>query len=86
MKKRPSKTQIKRALLDSVFDPRSPGPSLGIIIEENTRYFEIRAIECIREAREILFQEGLTPEKKKEYYQDRLTKALSLIALAKVIQ
>lgn len=85
--KRPSKTVLKKSLIEAVIDPRVPGPNLAITIEEgNSTYFEIKAIELIREARLHLTEPNLSPEKKREYYQDKLTKALTLIALAKVTQ
>lgn len=86
--KRPSTIMIRKSLLEALFDPRSPGPGLGIIIDEgNSNYFEIRAIELIKEARLMLNSEQLySREHRLEYYENNITQAISLLALAKVIQ
>ena len=83
MKNRISKTQIKKALIECVFDPRNPGP-MGVITDTaKSEYLELRSIELIHEARNILSQHNL---ESKEMYLDRLSKAIALLALAKLTQ
>lgn len=49
----PSKTAIKKILMESAFDPRKPGPMKVIADIRNHDYYKLRAIELIHEGRLI---------------------------------
>ena len=73
--KLPSKTAIRKALVEAQFDPRID-PLMSIIAAQNNpQYCEMRAIEFLHEVR--------IPGAN---WQDKLTKALSLLALSKVLR
>jgi hypothetical protein len=65
--KKPSLTQIRKALSSSAFDPRKPGPMAVITDISNLEFLRGRAIEIL--------SESLNP--------DKLTKAIQLIAYLK---
>lgn len=76
-------TNLKKILLESLFDPRKPIGTIKIIMEVNDpNYYEMRAIEMIGEAKSILH----TPFGSINDYNERITKAISLLGLAKLIR
>lgn len=71
--RRPSQRSLRETLMQSVFDPRAPGPMSIIVGLDNPQYGEIKAIELIREA-----QAHPTD------YHEKVTQAISLLALARL--
>ncbi len=71
-----NKTQISKELKEAVFAPGKPGPMKIIVDVGDSDYY-------IRRAKEFLDQ-TLDGTYDRAEYQEILTKALSLIALAKV--
>lgn len=59
--------------MESLFDPRTPGP-MSIVVElNNPAYCEVKAIELIREAQSHPVD-----------YHEKVTQAISLLALARL--
>jgi hypothetical protein len=73
--KLPSKTAIRKALVEAQFDPKTDLHMSIIAAMHNPRYCEMRATEFLYEIQ----VPGADP-------QDKLNKALALIALAKVLR
>lgn len=73
----PSQTSIRKVLSESAFDPRVPGPLKVIADTGNVEYLVTRAIEFLREG-----QYGADATRPMD--RDKLTQAISLLALAKV--
>ena len=81
--KNPSKTRLAAILRESVFDPRKDGP-LKIVAENSSiTYLELRAIEMIEQAQADAEDDRLIPEQRKQEYHNKLTQAVSLLALAR---
>ena len=78
MKKKPSMTTIKKYLTSCAFDPRKPGPMAIIADSGGPEYYEQRAIELIKEAQNIM--KG--PPDYQNHYDDKLSSAIRLLALA----
>ncbi len=75
-------TQIKAFLNRCVWNPRIPGP-LKIISEiDNAEYYEQRAIEFIKEANCLNTINDLTLAN----YDDKIIKAVQLLALAREVR
>jgi hypothetical protein len=74
--KLPSRTSIRRALLESEFNPREQSPLSIVVGLNDPSYGETRAIELIHEAKLTV--------KDLAQYQEKLSQAISLLALAKV--
>jgi hypothetical protein len=73
---KPSLTLFKKTLMESSFDPRKPGPLSMILDSGNPTYLIQRSMEMLREALEL----------KGKQKSDRLTKAVSLIAMARILE
>lgn len=72
----PSKASIRRSLLESEFDPRAQTPMSVVVGLKDPSYGETRAIELIHEAKLVTTDSA--------QYQEKLSQAISLLALAKV--
>ncbi len=72
----PSKAEIRNTLLESLFNPRDPGPFKVILDVGVSDYYLNRAIECIHSA--------LAQEKPNGAFEDNVQLAISLLAIAKV--
>lgn len=70
--------------MESVFDPRKPGPMLAIVEQNDSKYYSMRAKEIISEAQLIIM--GPNPsDQQLQVYQLKMTQAISLLALARVV-
>lgn len=74
---RPSLTSLKQLLVRCAFDPRKPGPMKAIVESGDRNFWELRAIELIREAQDAIEQGH------NNFYHDQITRAISLLALSK---
>lgn len=91
--KQPSRTDVRNSLRQSEFDPREMGTPLSVAIEEmNPGYCEMKAQELIKEAR-ICASEAAgcdrgtqTEQKSMEWYNEKITRAVSLLAYARVLR
>jgi hypothetical protein len=87
MRPKTTKTAIKNLLKQSEFDPREKNPVSVVVNLDAPDYSEMKAIELIHEARQI--QIDITKGLKKdvrfntEEYHEKLTMAISLLALAR---
>lgn len=72
-----SRTQIQRLLREAVFNPREPGVMKIVAQTENSNYFELRAIECVHEARALMIGSPNPAE-----YKKQLITAIRLLTLA----
>lgn len=91
--KQPSRTDVRNSLRLSEFDPRESGTPLSIAIEErDPSYCEMKAQELIREARACAAalagaDVGSATEKSNlEWYNEKITRAVSLLAYARVLR
>ena len=71
--KLPSKTSLARQAKACVFNPRAAGPMKVIAENGNVLYYEDRAVECIKLARELPTHESRAEE---------LRKAIGLLLLS----
>lgn len=74
----PTLSKIRAMLREASFNPRVPGPMKIVSEQGNSSYFECRAMELISEA--IAAREA----KNIAAYQHIMTKAIQLVALAKI--
>jgi len=82
---KPSYTDISAFLRKCFFNPRKPGP-LNIISDiGNAEYYEMRAIEYVKEA-PLCYCKATIPqtfEEALESYDDKIIKAIQLLSLAR---
>ena len=72
-------TNMKKTLLESMFNPKEAVGPIKIIMEVNdANYYVLRAVEFINEARNYPLDV--------ENYNEKITKAISLLALAKLVR
>lgn len=83
---KPKYTQICEFLRRCFFNPNKPGP-LSIIADiGNPNYYEMRAIEFIKEAPECYIKEQTIAAQTKlamQEYDDKIIKAIKLLVLAR---
>ncbi len=83
----PSSRDIRKVLGQAIFNPRSPiGPIKIIMDQRNPNYYEMRAAEFITEARNALGENPSPTNQQLEIYHDKLNKAMSLLALARLLR
>jgi len=79
-------TEMKKLLLESCFNPKTKGHPMAIIMEQgDARFFETRAIEFIREAQQAIMFPNPNSQQL-EIYNDKIAKAISLLAIARGIR
>lgn len=69
--------QIRSFLSTCKFNPNEPGPLKIILETNNPNYYEMRAIEFIREARASFNLKD---------YEEKIQKAIQLLILANLVQ
>src|SRR5262245_12741060 len=85
----PSIADIRQVLGESAFSPREPVGIIRVIMQQaNPNYYEMRAIELITEGQQsISVPPGGTPtDHQLSIYNDKMSKAISLLALARVVR
>ena len=82
-----SAKELKKLLNESYFNPNEEGP-LKIIVEmNNPAYCEMRAQEYITEARKYIIADHVSLNSQQlQNYDDRMTKAIALLALARLLR
>jgi hypothetical protein len=77
--------ELKKALNESLFNPKQTSGPLKIILDQkDPNFLEMRALEFINEARL-----SLTPqptEHQLAVYNDKIIKAISLLAVARLLR
>ncbi len=73
-----NKTELKKTINESVFDPNAKTPLSVIVQMDNPQYGELRAIELINEAQVAINTGSL------QTYHDKITQAIALLGLARV--
>ena len=80
--KKPVNQKMIREIQKAVyFNPTEPGPMKILVEMDNPEYYELRAVEMIREAQELRKNSPLTA-KTLELYDEKLILAIRLIILA----
>ncbi len=74
----PSKTQVSKTLAESLFDPRAKSPMSVVVSFNDPTYCGRKATELIAEA-EAAYSQGQVTD-----YHERVTQAISLLALARL--
>lgn len=75
---------IRKILNESLFNPSEKTGPLAVIIQQaDPSFYETRAIEMIIEAKQSI---PMMTEHQKTVYADKISKAISLLALAKLIR
>lgn len=93
-KNRLTKKQIQQTLSACVFNPNETGPMKMIIdnafdnnnIEQSINYLEIKSKELIEEARLAMKNEDIVDPMKLQIYNEKLSKAICLLAIAKCLR
>ena len=75
-KKKVTQSQLRKLLIESLFNPQKPGPLEMITKQAQPLYYEGRAIEFIMEARLGNI----------EHYHDSLIKAVMLLTLSRAVR
>ena len=85
MKSKFNSRHVRKVLNESLSNPTEKAGPLRIIVEQNNPdFYEIRAMEFVIEARQVLT--GVVTNLVREIYADKIGKAISLLALAKLIR
>ncbi len=78
--KRPSLTSIRKVMKEAVFNPKTPGPMKVVADMDDAGYFEKRAIESIFNASAL----RVAGSGESKLYHAQITKAIQLLALARI--
>lgn len=74
---------IRKLLLNSLINPKEPGPLKTILEQHDVSYYEMRAQELISEARLCVSGFPTPNENQLANYHDRMIKAITLLTLAR---
>lgn len=67
---------MRTVLMEALFDPRDPGPMQVLIDMNDSKYYEARAIEFIKETNLDYYDLN--------FYHDNIKKAIGLLTLARI--
>lgn len=78
-----SRKSLLSILNEAAFDPRADGPLSIVVALNDPSYCEMKAIELITEARQVINKYAVPLSETFIHYHNRMTQAMGLLALAR---